>query len=116
MKPTMPTIVQKREETIICPNCEMAQMAEDVLYEGAPFWAKVHRCVGCGYFIMESEWETAIDEQIELATLRHHNAFLVAVAQAAYDVPVNVKEAAGNALAVALMEAAHAGAFVPGGK
>lgn len=106
-------LIQIKEEAIICPNCEMAQMAEDVLYEGAPFWAKVHRCVGCGYYIMESEWETATDEQIEMATLRHHNALLTAVAQAAYELPMDVRTLAGDKLARALMAAVHAGAFAP---
>ena len=109
-------LIQIKEEAIVCPNCEMAQMAQDVLYEGAPFWAKVHRCVGCGYYIMESEWETATNEQIEMATLRHHNALLTAVAQAAYEVTIDVTTTEGKALAQTLMAAAHAGAFRQGGK
>lgn len=52
------TIVERETEKIICPNCGAVQLAEVVLYEGAPFWTYVHHCENCGYVILESEWET----------------------------------------------------------
>lgn len=42
-------------ETISCPNCLRVQDA--IVYHLNPWNAYVHECIGCGYIIMESEWE-----------------------------------------------------------
>jgi ribosomal protein S27E len=42
-------------EDIICPGCGGVENAE--VEHTWPWWAYVHTCTGCGYVIMESEWE-----------------------------------------------------------
>jgi len=42
-------------EDIKCPGCGSVENAE-VLHTW-PWWAYVHECTGCGYIIMESEWD-----------------------------------------------------------
>lgn len=43
-------------DTIICPNCGETCQAE--VKESFPFNDFTHKCEHCGYWIMESEWET----------------------------------------------------------
>lgn len=41
-------------EIIRCPECEKVQQA--VVEHTEPWYSYVHQCIGCGYTIMESEW------------------------------------------------------------
>ena len=107
----MLNIIQSQEETITCPNCDAVQQAESVLFEGAPFWAKTHECTVCGYVIMESEWELASDEQMEIAVLKRMVVDRTAVAQEAWKLPIDHK--INQAFAKAVMTAVHNGSFVP---
>lgn len=54
--------IESHEETIICPECDRVQTAAAGLRPGAPFWDCVHTCEGCGYIIMESEWQPVYDD------------------------------------------------------
>lgn len=49
-------IEQEHVEKIECPNCDEIQEAIVRLYTGDPCNTYVHDCIGCGYKIMESEW------------------------------------------------------------
>lgn len=46
-------------DEIRCPKCGTVQSA--IVAHTWPHWSYVHTCVGCGYIIMESEWEV-VDE------------------------------------------------------
>ena len=68
-----PKILRTYSETIICPECELQQSATvEIVDVGIPMPSCVHTCTGCGYVIMESEWNevnpqtkcTAIDEDL----------------------------------------------------
>lgn len=52
------TKINIQTETIICPRCGSREEAM-ASQSGAEWWAYVHWCFGCGYCIMESEWELA---------------------------------------------------------
>lgn len=41
-------------EKIKCPDCSCVQDGE--VMHTFPFWTYIHQCTGCGYTIMESEW------------------------------------------------------------
>jgi len=48
-----------RFDRIVCPACQTAQQAAVTWKNGDPFPTFIHRCVACGYVIMESEWQPA---------------------------------------------------------
>jgi MinD superfamily P-loop ATPase len=50
-------------EMIRCPECHLVQQAEVVLHPGDPWPSYIHDCTGCGYCIMESEWDVVNKEQ-----------------------------------------------------
>jgi protein gp37 len=51
----------RHTETIWCPECERVQAA--VVEHSVPWFTYVHKCVGCGYLITESEWN-AVKESV----------------------------------------------------
>ena len=42
---------------IVCPDCGLVQEATIERYADEPWPRFIHVCLGCGYTIMESEWE-----------------------------------------------------------
>lgn len=50
-------IISSHEEAIKCPQCQLKQFGMVTMEEGDPFATYIHHCIGCGYIIMESEWE-----------------------------------------------------------
>ena len=46
-----------RVEQIKCVQCGLVQPARVVMEDWMPFPCYVHDCTGCGYTIMESEWD-----------------------------------------------------------
>lgn len=109
----VPPVISETEYTIICPRCGVVQVATAVLYEGSTWYAYVHECIGCKYVIMESEWQEATDEQVELFRLRHVVRLLTDVAQEAWQLPIDVN--AHRPFAEAMARALNQGAFRPGG-
>ena len=51
-----------RIERIVCPKCKRAQDAKIVFEDWMPFPCYAHDCTGCGYIILESEWEQVKEE------------------------------------------------------
>jgi len=47
--------VHSHTEIIQCTECSKAQ--EATVYNTFPLASYVHTCTGCGYIIMESEWQ-----------------------------------------------------------
>jgi hypothetical protein len=54
-------ILCAEKQTIICPECAKIQEAEVVWYRGDPSPYYTHTCIGCGYEILESEWNEVGD-------------------------------------------------------
>lgn len=50
-------------ENIVCPECDREQLA--TVEHTFPFFTYIHECVGCGYTIMESEWEKVVPQFFE---------------------------------------------------
>ena len=50
-------VLWTRQERIVCPDCGLAQEATVEHYDDEPWPRWIRDCVGCGYTIMESEWE-----------------------------------------------------------
>jgi len=104
-------IIDSETVIIVCPECSEIQKAEVHQYAGAPFWARAHTCINCNYIVMESEWQEATPEQVEIYALRQQVRILTAVAEAAWELPIDFK--VGESFARAMMTAVHVGAFVP---
>ena len=109
----LPEIQEIAHVWIVCPECNLVQEAETVLYEDAPSFAYVHECVNCSYVIMESEWQSASGDEIAEAQKELHLKLLTAVAQEAFSLPIVITD--HPEFARALAEAANAGAFRPKG-
>lgn len=50
--------MESHREKILCPKCNGENDAEVI--HTFPFYSYVHTCEYCGYVIMESEWQEAV--------------------------------------------------------
>jgi predicted RNA-binding Zn-ribbon protein involved in translation (DUF1610 family) len=50
--------MKTHKEKIICPNCGAKQWA-NVEHTLPWAWNYTHKCIKCGYWITESEWEVS---------------------------------------------------------
>lgn len=51
-------------DVICCPRCQRVQDAEVTFPKWAPFPIYVHRCIDCGYYVTESDWDLATQSDI----------------------------------------------------
>ena len=50
-------VIWSQQQRIVCPECGLVQEAMIERYADEPWPRFIHDCVGCGYTIMESEWD-----------------------------------------------------------
>lgn len=59
---------ESHNEKIICPECGSVETA--TVEHTVPWYSYVHTCRGCGYVIMESEWQRANKNNCFVSRLR----------------------------------------------